>query len=323
MPLTLDLDASGELGLDTGVRATGRYCVFLVPSAADDNVLTAIASVNAGEDGPDGYTNFDYCGGIYNVGPVTGTGDSLTKSGSIVTFVDAGAALTPRITNGLLVTFSDCGNAGNNGTFEINSLISATSFKFLNASAVNETSAFTWTIPAQIVPFAQTSPDGFFYTTTRVTCGSGSNPNMGSLPAAQFALSRTTSINPGVELGIGDYVPPEASAAYFDAVVQTGTTVGSGRTLEIYVAGAVDATFNDRTCTSGRAFRSFNTAGVATGGVQYAINQSSGVIPTPGASGVERVIGVRTYDWNATGASMSHWGISFCGWKDRLLTAKR
>lgn len=65
--LTSSLAFVGEGGLDTGVEApsTPYYC-FLVPSVADDNILTTRFSANSASIGPVGYSNFSYIGAVCN-----------------------------------------------------------------------------------------------------------------------------------------------------------------------------------------------------------------------------------------------------------------
>jgi hypothetical protein len=79
----------------------------------------------------------------------TGTGDSLTFAGGLVTLLDAGAVFgATRV--GAQISISGATNPANNGTFTIVEVVSATSVIFANAAGVTETSAFTW----QVVPNA-------------------------------------------------------------------------------------------------------------------------------------------------------------------------
>lgn len=57
----------GELGLDAGAEASDTwYYLYLVPSAANNTILTAIASTSNPFIGPSGYTEFDYVGAFLN-----------------------------------------------------------------------------------------------------------------------------------------------------------------------------------------------------------------------------------------------------------------
>lgn len=76
--------------------------------------------------------------------PFSGTGDSLTESGGVVTLVDAAGAFVAEDV-GSNITISGATNPGNNGTFVIASYVDATSVTFANASGVTETSSFAYT----------------------------------------------------------------------------------------------------------------------------------------------------------------------------------
>lgn len=79
----------------------------------------------------------------------TGTGDSLTFSGGLVTLLDAGGVFgATRV--GAQISISGATNPANNGTFTIVEVVSGTSVIYSNPAGVTETSAFTW----QVVPHA-------------------------------------------------------------------------------------------------------------------------------------------------------------------------
>jgi hypothetical protein len=66
-------------------------------------------------------------------------------AGSTATLTDAGAAFVVSDI-GKKIRVSGCTNAANNGWFTILSRPSATQITFLNASGVNETSSFVWSM---------------------------------------------------------------------------------------------------------------------------------------------------------------------------------
>ena len=72
--LTFSPAVSGEGGLDTGSEADVWYYLYLVPTAADDSLLTVVGSATTPATGPTGYTNFKYIGAVKNL------------SGSLVAF---------------------------------------------------------------------------------------------------------------------------------------------------------------------------------------------------------------------------------------------
>jgi hypothetical protein len=79
------------------------------------------------------------------IGDSSGTGDSIAVTGGVVTYTDAGAAFTAPLV-GSRITIAGAANAGNNGTFRITGVTSATVLTYTNAGAVNETAAFAWSI---------------------------------------------------------------------------------------------------------------------------------------------------------------------------------
>ena len=65
--LTFSPAVSGEGGLDTGSEADVWYYLYLVPTAADDSLLTVVGSATTPATGPTGYTNFKYIGAVKNL----------------------------------------------------------------------------------------------------------------------------------------------------------------------------------------------------------------------------------------------------------------
>jgi hypothetical protein len=76
------------------------------------------------------------------------TGDSLAFSVGTVTLTDATATFATSDV-GKRICVSNCTNAGNNGLFTITARLSATQIQFANASGVNETSSFSWSMDFQ------------------------------------------------------------------------------------------------------------------------------------------------------------------------------
>ncbi len=75
----------------------------------------------------------------------TGTGDQLSVSGSTVTLTDSAGAFKDGHQH-RFITIEGCTNQANNGKFPMLGYGSATSVTFTNVDAVNETSAFSWSI---------------------------------------------------------------------------------------------------------------------------------------------------------------------------------
>lgn len=76
------------------------------------------------------------------------TGDSLAVAAGVVTLTKAGTPF--RATDaGKMIALSGCANAGNNGIFPVTEYVGPTQIKFTNADAVDETSAFAWTMDAE------------------------------------------------------------------------------------------------------------------------------------------------------------------------------
>lgn len=76
----------------------------------------------------------------------TGTGDTITQDTPIAgtaTLDDAGASFTTTML-GKRIRISGASNAGNNGSFVVTAVNSGTQIEYTNASAVTETSSFTW-----------------------------------------------------------------------------------------------------------------------------------------------------------------------------------
>jgi hypothetical protein len=77
-----------------------------------------------------------------------GTGDSIAMSGSTATLTDAGASFVTTDV-GKAIRVSRCSNQDNNGFFVVTARLSATQVQYTNASGVNETSSFSWSMDKQ------------------------------------------------------------------------------------------------------------------------------------------------------------------------------
>ncbi|MBV9028050.1 MAG: hypothetical protein JO311_05495, partial [Candidatus Eremiobacteraeota bacterium] len=79
---------------------------------------------------------------------LTGTGTSLAVSSGTVTLTAAASVFTAAHVGRTLV-INSATNSANNGIFVVASYVSATQITYANASGVNETSSFTWSLATQ------------------------------------------------------------------------------------------------------------------------------------------------------------------------------
>ena len=166
-----------ENGLDAGAEASNTwYYLYLVPKASDNTLIVLRASVNTPTTGPTGYTNFKYIGafrnnnssdiikffhsnndefrysgriepansatmsGLQNVGITVGFGDTISGVAPTMTLTDAAGIFTAAMVGRAITLFLGISNR-NNGTFIIQSFISATQITYNNPNGLAESFA--------------------------------------------------------------------------------------------------------------------------------------------------------------------------------------
>lgn len=146
----------------TGATTPANNGTFLVTAVVSGTVLQYFNGLGVGEAFPGTYQLLSEVRYFVDTIPVltaalapgfaTGTGDSLSKLGNVVTITDAAAAFVAGMV-GQHILIAGATTPDNDGIFVVTEFVSATQIRFKNPSGVTEAFAGTWSVGFGIYTF--------------------------------------------------------------------------------------------------------------------------------------------------------------------------